>query len=159
MGGFVPSFRSWPLGQRSGRVPALPHPPPKCPLVYTTAVQLIQLVVLGSPLRVGCCQFLSPCGPDCLSATGQLVRRGDVGDGTVQSHGVVVGHERRDEPSGVVQAQRGLKANVVSFQCFVPPLHLPVTRSRQVHPILAVAPKRSRSLIPAARYVGVNSPS
>jgi hypothetical protein len=27
--GIVPLFRSWPLGRRSGRVPALPYPPPR----------------------------------------------------------------------------------------------------------------------------------
>jgi hypothetical protein len=79
-------------------------------LVYIVALALVYLAVLGlgSPRGLGCGEFLSPCRPDCLSVTGQLVRRSDVGDCAVQQDRVVIGHELGDEPSSVFQAQRGL---------------------------------------------------
>ena len=97
--------------------------------VYITAPVLIYLAVLGlgSPLGIGCCQFLSPCRPDCLGTTGQLVRWDDVGDCAVQPDGVVLSHKRRNEPSSVFQAQWGCDANAACFQSLVPPFHLPIT--------------------------------
>ena len=55
--------------------------------VYLTALGLVQfrLLGLGSPPGGGR-QFLSPCRSYRLSATSELVRRSNVGDGTVQTH-------------------------------------------------------------------------
>src|SRR5271157_161622 len=84
------------------------------------------LLGLGSPLGVGCRQLLSPRGPDLLGATSHLVRRSDVGDRTVQTHGVVMAHELGDQPPSVVQAQGCLDANALSFQGLEPALELAV---------------------------------
>src|SRR5208282_1679916 len=95
---------------------------------YITGPWLVHSPVLGlgSSPCVGRRQLVPPCGPDCLSATGELIRRSYVRDGAVQPDRVVVGHELGNEPSSVFQAQRGLDANAPSFQGLVPPLHLAV---------------------------------
>jgi len=45
---------------------------------------------LGSSPCVGRRQLVPPCGPDCLSATGELIRRSYVRDGAVQADRVVL---------------------------------------------------------------------
>jgi len=83
--------------------------------VYIAAAQLVHflLLELGSPPGVGCWQLLSPRGPDCLSATGQLVGRSDVGDCAVQPDGVVQQRGRRPTvPSPVRCITVGIRASV-----------------------------------------------
>src|SRR3954447_26462524 len=84
------------------------------------------LLGLGAPPGVGRRQFLLACGPDRLGPTGQLVGRRDIGDRAVQAHRVVMVHELGDQPPSVLQTQRRLDANALSFQGLEPPLHLAV---------------------------------
>src|SRR5580692_9078427 len=80
----------------------------------------------SSPPLPGRIQLAIPLGTDRLFATGQLVRGRDVTDRAVQADFVVVRHELRDQPPGVLQAQRRLDLDALSFQGLVPPLHLPI---------------------------------
>src|SRR4051794_659056 len=86
----------------------------------------VLLVGFGTPSGVGRRQFLLSCGPDRLGPTGQLVGRRDIGDRAVQAHRVVMVHELGDQPPSVLQAQRRLDPNALSFQGLEPPLHLAV---------------------------------
>src|SRR6516162_5129731 len=96
--------------------------------VYLGALRLCKslLLGLGTPPGVGRRQFLLACGPDCLGPAGQLVGWGDIGDRTMQTHRVVMIHELGDQPPSVLQAQRRLDPNALSFQGLEPPLHLAV---------------------------------
>src|SRR5258708_26191106 len=96
--------------------------------VYPGALRLCKslLLGLGASPGVGRRQFLLACGPDGLGPTGQLVGRRDLGDRAVQAHRVVMVHELGDQPPSVLQAQRRLDANALSFQGLEPPLHLAV---------------------------------
>jgi hypothetical protein len=51
--------------------------------VYLTALVMVHFLLLGSPINGGRCKFLFPRRPDCLSTTGQLIRRSDVGNRAV----------------------------------------------------------------------------
>src|SRR4051812_272147 len=96
--------------------------------VYPRALRLCQSLLLGrgAPPGVGRRQFLLACRPARLGPTGQLVGRRDIGDCTVQPHRVVMAHELGDEPPSVLQGQRRLDANALSFKGLEPPLHLAV---------------------------------
>src|SRR5712671_1330159 len=96
--------------------------------VYPGALRLCKslLLGLGAPPGVGRRQFLLACGPDRFGPTGQLVGRRDIGDRTMQAHRVVMVHELGDQPPSVLQAQRRLDPNALSFQGLEPPLHLAV---------------------------------
>src|SRR5258705_10878367 len=84
------------------------------------------LLGLGAPPGVARRQFLLACGPDRLGPAGQPVDRREIGDRAVQAHRVVMVHELGDQPPSVLQAQRRLDANALSFQGLEPPLHLAV---------------------------------
>src|SRR3954452_15521034 len=96
--------------------------------VYSGALRLCKslLLGLGASPGVGRRQFLLARGPDRLGPTGQLVGRCDIGDRAVQAHRVVMVHEFGDQPPSVLQAQRRLDANALSFQGLEPPLQLAV---------------------------------
>src|SRR3954453_19738968 len=84
------------------------------------------LLGLGTPSGVGRRQFLLSCDLDRLGPTGQFVGRRDIGDRAGQAHRVVMVHELGDQPPSVLQAQRRLDPNALSFQGLEPPLHLAV---------------------------------
>jgi hypothetical protein len=67
-----------------------------------------------------------PFGEDRRGATGQLIRRGDVADRTMQADVVVMGHELRDQSPRVLQAQRRLDPDAFALEGLMPPLDLPV---------------------------------
>src|SRR3954468_9020138 len=96
--------------------------------VYSGALRLCKSLLLGLGASPGVCrrQFLLACGPDRLGPTGQLVGRRDIGDRAMQAHRVVMVHELGDQPPSVLQAQRRLDPNALSFQGLEPPLHLAV---------------------------------
>ena len=116
--------RSWPPGRRSGRVPALPYPPPKS--LQSTPDPGLQTIhgwdaaaFPACAARLGRCQLPLPLRPDRLLTTGQFVCRRDVADRAVQAHRVGVRHELGDQSSSIVQAQGGLDADALSFQGLV----------------------------------------
>ena len=82
---------------------------------YITGLWLVHvpLLGLGSLPRGGRRQLLPPRGPDCLGATGELIRRSDVRDGAVQPDRVVQQRGRRPTvPSPVRCITVGIRGSV-----------------------------------------------
>jgi hypothetical protein len=71
-------------------------------------------------------QLAVSLGEDHRLASGQLIRRRDIADGTVQADLVVMRNEIGHDSSCVVQAQRGLHSNALPLEGLVPPLLLPI---------------------------------
>ena len=61
-------------------------------------------------------EFLVTVGKDGLFFAEKFVLRGDVSDGGVQAYGVIVPDEARDEAAGLLDVERGARANAVGFE-------------------------------------------
>ncbi len=84
-GGIVPLSPVLAPGRRSGRVPALPYPPPRSPQFTLEHRDCANPSFSAlARRRASRRQFLRSCGPDRLGPTGQLVSRRDIGDRVVQ---------------------------------------------------------------------------
>src|SRR4051794_599043 len=127
-GGIVPPSPVLAPGSALGSRPRVARSSAQVPSVYLAGLWpgKVLLLGLGSPPGVGRRQLLSPRRPDGLRATSQLVGRRHVGDGAVQTHRVVIGHELGDQPPSVLQAQRRLNSDTPPLQGLEPPLDLAV---------------------------------
>ena len=65
-------------------------------------------------------EFLVTVGKHGLFFAEKFVLRGDVSDGGVEAHSVVVINEARDEAAGLLDVERGAWANAAGFERLVP---------------------------------------
>jgi hypothetical protein len=72
-------------------------------------------------------------GEDGLFFAVKFVVGGDVADGGVQAHGVVVLDEAGDEAAGLLEVERGAGADAVVFEGFVPAFDLAVGLGTFLH--------------------------
>ena len=83
MGGFIPPSSDLAL-VGSGRVPALPYPPPRQFQFISQHSGWSILFALARRVAAAVAKFLFPCRPDCLSTTGPSLSIGsDVGNRAV----------------------------------------------------------------------------
>ncbi len=80
----------------------------------------VELLAFSFAVFSGLVKFLIAGGEDGFVAASKFVGRGDVADGGVQAHGVVVGNKVGHQTAGVVEAKRGAGTQAVAFERAVP---------------------------------------
>ena len=71
-------------------------------------------------------EFAIALGEDLEVAAGESSGRGNVADGRMQPHGVVVVNEALDKSSGILLGKRAAKPEAISFEALVPAFDFPV---------------------------------
>ena len=84
------------------------------------------LVTFSFAVFSGTEEFLVASGKDGLFFTGKFVSWGDVADGGVKPHVLLVFDEAGDQATGVLEAQGDAWADAIGFKRLVPALDLPL---------------------------------
>ena len=63
-------------------------------------------------------------------AAGEPISRGDIADGRMQSHGVVMGNEARDKSSCILLGKGAAWPETIEFEAAVPSLDFTVAKGR-----------------------------
>ena len=67
-------------------------------------------------------EFTITLGEDLQVTGSEPISRGNIGDGRMQPHGVVVVNEAFDKASGIVLGKRTTRSDAISFEALVPSL-------------------------------------
>jgi hypothetical protein len=110
--------RSWPLGRRSGRVPALPYPPPRWPQCIARRFGQAKALSLAlARRRVATVTRWGFLAAQAATSTGRLPRRRDVGEHE--------GEDGTDVPADALAAERSVGLLPGGARPFVCPGCLP----------------------------------
>jgi hypothetical protein len=71
-------------------------------------------------------EFAISLDEDLEVAAGEPISRGNMTDGRVQPHGVVMLNEALDKPSGIRMGKRTAWPETIGFEALVPSLDFPV---------------------------------
>ena len=71
-------------------------------------------------------EFAISLDEDLEVAAGEPISRGNIADGRVQPHGVVMGNETLDKSSAILLGERTAWPEKIDFEALVPSLDFPV---------------------------------
>ena len=71
-------------------------------------------------------EFAITLEEDLEVAAGEPISRGNIADGRVQPHGVVMGNEALDKASGILLGKWATRPETISFEALMPSLDFPV---------------------------------
>jgi hypothetical protein len=80
-------------------------------------------------------EFTIALGEDLQVAAGEPIGRGNIADGRMKPHGVVVVNEALDKSSGILLGKRAARPEAISFEALVPAFDFPVGMGRELHPM------------------------
>ena len=80
-------------------------------------------------------EFAIALEEDLLVAASESIGRGNIADGRMQTHGVVMVNEALDESSSILLGKRAARPEAISFEALVPAFDFPVGMGRELHPM------------------------
>ncbi len=86
----------------------------------------IRVFLSGGASGCGGGQLPAARGKDRLGTSQQVILRGDITDGAMKTHYVVVGHIGRHQPPRLAQGDGALGEDALTFERLVPTFQLPV---------------------------------
>jgi hypothetical protein len=80
-------------------------------------------------------EFAIALGEDVEVAPGKPIGRGNIADGRMQPHGVVMVNEAFNKSCGIRLGKRATRPEAISFKALVPAFDFPVGIGRELHPM------------------------